>query len=174
VTPVRDAMESLRSAAEDGNARRRQTRMVVISLLVLMTVNLASVLGVGVLFLHDRQRQGRERQNMEVGSKIVSDLYSVANDTNAAVHRIEGSPVPPAAQPPVPSLPVARRSTSTTTTATPRRPPTSPPATSATTTTQPPSPPSSAAPAPSQPPQTTPPTTQPCTTVPIVGTGLCR
>jgi hypothetical protein len=150
VAPMGDAMEGLRSAAEDGNARRRQTRMVVISLLVLMTVNLASVLGVGVLFLHDRQRQGRDRQNMEVGSKIVSDLYSVANDTNAAVHRIEGSPVPPAAQPPVTPLPLTRRTTTTT-----RRPSTSPPATSASTTTQPSSPPTTGAPAPSQPPQTT-------------------
>jgi hypothetical protein len=167
VIPVGDAMEDLRNAAEDGNARRRQTRMVVISLLVLMTVNLASVLGVGVLFLHDRQRQGRERRNTAAGSKIVSDLYALANDTNVVVHRIDGSPAPPAVQPPAASVSSVRRSTSTATTST-RRPPASPPATSGSTTTQPPSPPSSAAPAPSQPPQTTT-TTRPrrCPPVPV-------
>jgi hypothetical protein len=162
-----DAMDELRDAAEDGNARRRQTRMVVIALLVLMTVNLASVLGVGVLFLHDRQRQGRERRNTATGSKIVSDLYALANDTNVVVHRIDGSPAPPAVQPPSALVPSARRSTTTATT-TPRRPPTSPPATSTTTTTQPSSPPTTGAPAPSQPPQTTT-TTRPrrCPPVPV-------
>jgi hypothetical protein len=160
-------MDDLRNAAEDGNARRRQTRMVVISLLVLMTVNLASVLGVGVLFLHDRQRQAQERRNMAVGSKIVSDLYALANDTNVVVHRIDGSPAPPAVQPPAASVSSVRRSTSTATT-TPRRQPASPPAPSTTTTTQPPSPTTTGAPSPSQPPQTTT-TTRPrrCPPVPV-------
>lgn len=163
----------MRRAVEAANVRRRVTLLAVITLMVLVVVNVASISGVGLLVLHARQdgKQDRARQaNMQ---QVLTDVYGLLNDHTARLARIEGVAVPPTVPPPTTattrppaasSRPAATSDTTArsaaTTTTTASHP--GPPATTTTTTRPPPTTSTTARPTP----------TTTCTTVD--GLSVCR
>lgn len=150
-----DPIDGLRAVAASAN-RRRWVNVVVVLLAVLMAaVNVATIVGVGLLVIHDRHDRAAERKRQraqtEAGTQVIGDVYGRLNFIGDQLARLTGQAAPPPLVPPSSSTTTVRitappRSATTTTTSKPSSPTsttTAPPSSTTTTSGPPPSTPPS-------------------------------